>query len=192
VNGRPDPDRHDPAADDDVWRDLVARLGGSADDRAAGPAPTEPSAAERASSSSPLPRQSPPRDGSPEGPGTGPSDPGGVEDDAGPARFSRYDPLGIAAPRGRGPAGEEPEGLPGDFVPDEPAPVLAGADPVAVLAWCGALGGPVALLVCALVWRTVPGYAIVLLVAAFMAGVGTLIMRLPRSKDDDGDDGARL
>jgi hypothetical protein len=191
VNGRPDPDRHDPAADDDVWRDLVARLGGSADDRAAGPAPTEPSAAERASASSPLPDRPPHQDDRSAGRDEGLSAPGGREDDAGPARFSRYDPLGIAGPRGRGPVGEEPEGLPGDFVPDEPAPVLAGADPVAVLAWCGALGGPVGLLVCALAWRTVPGYMIVLLVAAFVAGVGTLIMRLPRSKDD-GDDGARI
>lgn len=189
MNGRPDPDRHDPAADDDVWRDLVARLGGSVDDRDAGPAPTELSAAERSSALGPLPRPPAPGTDHPEG---SKEDPAAPEDDAGAARFSRYDPLGIAAPRSRGPVGEEPEALPGDFVPDEPAPVLAGADPVAVLAWCSALGGPVALLLCALVWRTVPGYVIVLLVAAFVAGVGTLIMRLPRSKDDDGDDGARI
>lgn len=176
MNGRPDPDRHDPAADDDVWRDLVARLGGSAGERSELPAPNEPSAAERAAAAA------------------------GDADASAPAGFSQYDPLGLAAARGErdadaerpGAAGEGPGTLPGDFVPDEPDPVLVGADPVAVLAWCGALGGPVALLVCALVWRSVPGYAIVLLIAAFVGGVGTLIMRLPRSKDDDGDDGARI
>jgi hypothetical protein len=168
VNSRPDPDRADHDADDDAWRDLVARLrdgDGSSDD--GGPAPTEPSAAERAAA-------------------------------AGPPAFSAFDPLGLSqspAPHrpGRGPVGEEPdEHLIGDFVPDDPEPVLAGADPAVVLAWCGALGGPLALLVCALVWRAVPGFVVALLIAAFVAGVGVLIMRLPRHKEDDGDDGARV
>lgn len=195
---RPDPDRHDPAADDDAWRDLVARLGGpSAGDDGSGPAPTELSAAERAASSASTPLHEGPA-GSTEGsrpPRAAGPDRAGRDSsgtDGAGAQFSQYDPLGLTGRRSRGPVGEEPDHLPGDFVPDEPAPVLAGADPVAVLAWCGALGGPIALLVCALVWRSVPGYAIILLVVAFVAGVGTLIMRLPRSKEDDGDDGARV
>lgn len=194
MTGPEDPHRPDPAADDDAWRDLVARLGGAPDgDDGSGPAPRELSAAERAGSGGPRrghgPRTGPTRGDVAE---SGP-DGGGQEEDTG---FSRFDPLGVSGrrpePHPRGPAGDQSDALPGDFVPDEPGPVLAGADPVAVLAWCGALGGPVALLACALVWRTVPGYVIVLLVAAFIAGVGTLIMRLPRSKDDDGDDGARV
>lgn len=191
------PRRHEHGSDDDAWRDLVARLG----EDGAGPAPRELSAAERAASA--------PRGGGqhgglahpaaasgdahpPEG-HTGAGHDDGHDDDGG--GFSRFDPLGLSGRRPeaqpRGPVGDD-HALPGDFVPDEPEPILAGADPVSVLAWCGALGGPVALLTCALVWRTVPGYVIAMLVAAFVAGVGTLIMRLPRSKDDDGDDGARV
>jgi hypothetical protein len=160
-----DPTPHGPGSDDDAWRDLVARLGGGGTgDEAEGPAPRELSAAERGA--------------------------------AGPGGFSRFDPLGLSGggrhARGHAPAAGEPEAeLPGDFVPEEPEPVLAGADPVSVIAWCGAVGGPVALLTCALVWRSVPGFVVALLVAAFVAGVGTLIMRLPGSKDE-GDDGARL
>ncbi|MDQ4489763.1 hypothetical protein RBS60_06070 [Sinomonas sp. ASV486] len=204
MSGHPDPDGHDAAPDDDAWRDLVARLGGGpSGDEGGGPAPREPSAAERAAAGAP-PRGHRPRSGliHPDAPSNvepTDGDPGALGDDG--AGFSRFDPLGISGGRsessgsgvsGRGPAGDEHDGLPGDFVPDEPEPVLAGADPVSVLAWSGALGGPVALLVCALVWRGVPGFVIVLLVAAFIAGVGTLIMRLPRNKDDDGDDGARI
>ncbi|GAB3286630.1 hypothetical protein GCM10027449_33540 [Sinomonas notoginsengisoli] len=194
MNDPSDTHRPDPAADDDAWRDLVARLGGGpVDGDGSGPAPRELSAAERASGAGP---------GRGRGPRHGPARPdpadsargGDHEDDA--AGFSQFDPLGLAGQRpearARGPVGEESDSLPGDFVPEEPEPVLAGADPVTVLAWCGALGGPVALLVFALVWRTVPGYIIVLLVSAFIAGVGTLIMRLPHNKDDDGDDGARV
>lgn len=202
MSGNPDHDRHDAAPDDDAWRDLVARLGGGpSGDEGEGPAPREPSAAERAAAGAP-PRGHRPRSGliHPDAPRVGspdgdPDTP--VDNDA---DFSRFDPLGISGARtdssgsgmsDRGQAGDEHASLPGDFIPDEPEPVLAGADPVSVLAWCGALGGPVALLVCALVWRGVPGFVIVLLVAAFIAGVGTLIMRLPRNKDD-GDDGARI
>ncbi|BCT75916.1 hypothetical protein SCMU_17580 [Sinomonas cyclohexanicum] len=186
------PRRHEPGSDDDAWRDLVARLG----EDGAGPAPRELSAAERAASA--------PRGGGQHG---GLARPAAASGDAHPPEghtgaghddgggFSRFDPLGLSGRRPeaqpRGPVGDD-HALPGDFVPDEPEPILAGADPVSVLAWCGALGGPVALLTCALVWRTVPGYVIAMLVAAFVAGVGTLIMRLPRSKDDDGDDGARV
>ena len=196
MNARPDPDRPDHAAEDDAWRDLVARLrGGAAGPGEDGPAPAEPSAAERAERAA----------GSQRGPAR--------DDGAAPASpFDAFDPLGVSrrepeadpgdpgnrghtahSRRGREADGadEADEMLPGDFVPEEPAPVLAGADPAVVLAWCGAIGGPVALLLCALLWRGVPGYVIALLIAAFLAGVGTLIMRLPRHKDD-GDDGARV
>ena len=184
MNARPDPDRPDHAAEDDAWRDLVARLrGGAVGPDEEGPAPAEPSAAERAGG-----RQ---RGGRPE------------SDSGASSPFDTFDPLGVSrreaerppardSAAAKGPSEDDAdEMLPGAFVPEEPAPVLAGADPAVVLAWCGALGGPVALLLCALLWRGVPGYVIALLIAAFLAGVGVLIMRLPRHKDD-GDDGARV
>ncbi|GAB4098684.1 hypothetical protein [Sinomonas halotolerans] len=185
MNARQDPDRPDRAAEDDAWRDLVARLrDGVAEPAEEGPAPAEPSAAERAASSS------------------APAGPTAAHDGARPERgFGAFDPLGIsrrdqspgAGRLSRGAGGSDAEEmLPGDFTPEDPEPVLAGADPGTVLAWCAALGAPFALLAFSLLWRSVPGYVVALLIAAFVAGVGVLIMRLPHSKDDDGDDGARL
>ncbi|MET1063631.1 MAG: hypothetical protein ABWX85_01525, partial [Arthrobacter sp.] len=77
-----------------------------------------------------------------------------------------------------------------DFVPEEP-PSLAGADPLTVLAWLGAVGGPVALVMSAMFWRSAPMLAILGMVAAFAASVVILIMKLPGEKDEH-DDGARI
>ncbi|KHL03136.1 hypothetical protein [Sinomonas humi] len=176
MNGRPDPDRADHAADDDIWRDLVARLreddprlGPGFPDEDFGPAPMEPSAAERAAAVRALEQP---------------------EDEAQAPDFEEFDPFGLARPRGTVFRDDQPEGD-GEFVPEEPEPILAGADPAAVLAWLGALGSPVGLLLSALFWRDIPAWAIAVLVAAFIGSVGYLIMRLPREKDED-DDGARL
>ena len=84
---------------------------------------------------------------------------------------------------------EDPLG-PGEFVPEEP-PSLAGTDPLTVLAWLGAVGGPVALLLSAMFWRSAPLLAILGMVAAFAASVVFLIMKLPGEKDEH-DDGARI
>ncbi|WP_422936332.1 hypothetical protein [Sinomonas sp. P47F7] len=179
MNGQPDPDRADHEADDDIWRDLVARLRSGDprvspgwDDEEFGPAPLEPSAAERAAAAH----------SSEAGPGP--------EHGKRPG-FTEFDPLGLSGARGEGPRDYEAAGGDGEFVPEEPEPVLAGADPASVLSWIGALGAPVALLLSALFWRGIPSYAIAGLVAIFIASVGFLIMRLPRDKPE-GDDGARL
>jgi hypothetical protein len=131
--------------------------------------------------------------------------------------FRDFDPLGLAgtAPtelsaaerqavvppagdRGRGQGdstavgprdyGVEDDG--GDFVPEEP-PSLAGTDPLTMLAWLGALGAPVALLLAAMFWRSAPLLAIVGMVAVFILAVVFLIMKLPQEKDEN-DDGARV
>jgi hypothetical protein len=78
----------------------------------------------------------------------------------------------------------------GAFVPEEP-PSLAGADPMTVLAWIGAVGGPIALVLSAMFWRSAPLLAILGMVAAFAASVVFLIMQLPGEKDEN-DDGARI
>ena len=96
-----------------------------------------------------------------------------------------------AAPGPRDYEGTEDDPLgPGEFVPEEP-PSLAGADPLTVLAWLGAVGGPVALLISAMFWRSAPLMAIIGMVAAFAASVVFLIMKLPGEKDEH-DDGARI
>ena len=76
------------------------------------------------------------------------------------------------------------------FVPEEP-PSLAGVDPLTMLAWVGAIGGPVALLLAAMFWRSAPLLAILGIVAVFVVSVIYLIMKLPTDKDEY-DDGARV
>jgi hypothetical protein len=78
----------------------------------------------------------------------------------------------------------------GDFVPEEP-PSLAGTDPLTMLAWLGAIGAPVALLLSVMFWRSAPLLAILGMVAAFVLAVVYLIMKLPQEKDEN-DDGARV
>ena len=78
----------------------------------------------------------------------------------------------------------------GDFVPAEP-PSLAGTDPLTMLAWLGAIGAPIALLLAVMFWRSAPMLAIVGMVAVFILAVVYLIMKLPQEKDDN-DDGARV
>ncbi|WP_284979521.1 hypothetical protein [Arthrobacter sp. fls2-241-R2A-200] len=174
---RPDPNSPDQSAnkdDDAVWLDLVARL--EATDSSAQAEPSES-----------------------EG-----SEPGQAE--PGPS-FKDFDPLGLANPpvEPASPGGitdrpstDEPPTGPRDyegpddepFVPEEP-PSLAGTEPLTMLSWIGAVGGPVALLFTAMFWRSAPLTAILGIVAVFVASVIYLIMRLPQEKDDD-DDGARI
>jgi hypothetical protein len=78
----------------------------------------------------------------------------------------------------------------GDFVPEEP-PSLSGTDPLTMLAWFGAVGGPIALLLSAMFWRSAPLLALVGMVSVFILAVVYLIMKLPQEKDDN-DDGARV
>jgi hypothetical protein len=194
---KPDPTSPDSGAnqDDAVWRDLVARLeggdgpaeprdkgtSGSAGEAAparpfsdfdplglSGAAPVELSAKER------LART--PETGTPAS-----ADPSG--------RDAPGDGPGQAGPRDYEAGGSDPL-VPEEFVPEEP-PSLAGANPLTVLAWLGAVGGPIALLMSAMFWRSAPLMAILGLVAAFAASVVYLIMQLPGEKDEH-DDGARV
>ncbi|WP_120520480.1 hypothetical protein [Arthrobacter celericrescens] len=175
---RPGPDSADQSAnkdDDAVWLDLVARLEAMPDEI---PDPTED-----------LPGGLP--DTRPDADGTG----------LRPSRFSDYDPLGLSralpdaadsgdALPGSGPRDYEAAEDDGTFVPEDP-PSLAGTEPLTMLAWVGAVGGPLALLFTAMFWRSAPLPAVLGMVAAFLAAVVYLIMRLPREKDDY-DDGARV
>lgn len=168
---KPEQNPSDPSANDDdeaVWLDLVARL----EETDSGLAP-EPA------------------------PGTVAPQPPATR------TFRDFDPLGLAAPGpvpGAEPAG--PQGAAGGprdyqveddedtFVPEEP-PRLSEADPLTVLAWLGAVGGPIALLLSVMFWRSAPLLAIVGMVAAFAVSVVFLITKLPHEKDEY-DDGARV
>ncbi len=185
---RPDPNTPDSGAnqDDAVWLDLVARLEagpgtpdtqpGSPEGRSpaarpfsdfdplglSGAPPVELSAKERLARSA-QPQEAPATPGSADG------------IDA---------PEATAGPRDYEAGDEDP------FVPEEP-PSLAGADPLTVLAWLGAVGGPVALLMSAMFWRAAPLTAILGMVVVFAASVIFLIMKLP-GEHDEHDDGARV
>jgi hypothetical protein len=60
-----------------------------------------------------------------------------------------------------------------------------------MLAWIGAVGGPLALLFTAMFWRSAPLLAVMGILATFLASVVYLIMKLPQEKDEN-DDGARV
>jgi hypothetical protein len=214
---RPDPESPDQGAnpDDAVWLDLVARLeadsaaprrtaatsdaAGTADQagatRTAGTDPTaapEPANATDGTETTARP------------PGFRDFDPLGLAGAAGaaPTELSAAERLAAADPAGpsrgasdgvetaEGPRDYEADDDDGGFVPEEP-PSLAGTDPLTMLAWLGAIGGPVALLLSAMFWRSAPLLAILGIVAAFVLAVVYLIMKLPQEKDDN-DDGARV
>ncbi|UKA51435.1 hypothetical protein LFT48_07965 [Arthrobacter sp. FW305-123] len=192
---RPDPNSADQSAnkdDDAVWLDLVSRLeatqSGLAGDR---------------------PEDSPGRHATEDSPGSHGSEAEPVQQ-PGPGRtFKDFDPLGLS-PRAQDPAADaaasgaeaEASGRPAGprdfevededhtFVPEDP-PSLAGTEPLVMLAWIGAVGGPIALLFTAMFWRSAPLTATLGIVAIFVASVIYLIMRLPQEKNED-DDGARL
>ena len=86
-----------------------------------------------------------------------------------------------------------PEGLDDDagehFVPPEPPP-MPRAGWRGWLPWVGVLGAPVLLLVLVLAGQRPSGTPLLLLVAGFVAGFLTLVVRLPTSRDGDDDDGA--
>ncbi|TAP40567.1 hypothetical protein [Arthrobacter sp. S39] len=199
---KPDSGAPDPSAnqDDAVWLDLVARLEGSssAQDEALRPGGAD----------TPKPAGAP---GSPESPAAGTA--AGRTTGTG-ASFRDFDPLGLAPSAPTEPSAAErlaaaaTPGTPGStddpaqgprdygvddddtFVPEEP-PSLAGTDPLTMLAWLGAVGGPLALLLSVMFWRSAPLLAILGMVAVFILSVVYLIMKLPQEKDEN-DDGARV
>ena len=195
---RPDPTSPDSGAnqDDAVWLDLVARLEGGPslpdpDDEATSPA-VDAAPARPFSDFDPLGLAgAPPIELSakerlartPEATGTpGAGNPSG--------RAAATDgPTAPTGPRDYAAQDDDPFG-PDEFVPEEP-PSLAGSDPMTVLAWLGAVGGPIALLMSAMFWRSAPLMAILGMVVVFAASVVFLIMKLPGEKDEH-DDGARV
>ena len=84
------------------------------------------------------------------------------------------------------PATEEAED---HFVPPDPGPVLGG-DPLLTLAWGAVIAVPLLVLIATLFWRDIPVVVLQIAGAAFLAGVGLLVWRMPRHHDPDDDNGA--
>ena len=82
------------------------------------------------------------------------------------------------------------------FTPPDPGPVLTSRDPLATLAWAGAVGIPL-LAVAALIVRSflttllIPSWIGPTAVLLFLAAVAVLVWRMPQRRDpSDHDDGA--
>ena len=189
---RPDPGSPDQGAnqDDAVWLDLVARL--EAD------SPAEPQGTGSSGSSAPggtpaaAERTATFRDFDPLGlAGAAPSELSAADrQEASAAGTSAGDSTTADGGTAAGPRDHDVVEDGGEFVPEEP-PSLAGTDPLTVLAWLAAVGGPIVLLLSAMFWRSAPLLAVVGIVAVFVLGTVYLIMKLPQEKDEN-DDGARV
>jgi hypothetical protein len=206
--------------DDAVWLDLVARLEGKTpeadtepkagdarqDPAEHPPAPAASSAAGTSDSSSTDPAAVPETpakrftDFDPLGlapSAAAPVELSAVEREQAAARQRAAEAGGSGATRGDGdqfgPEGPRDYGVDdedGAFVPEDP-PILSATDPLTMLAWIGAVGSPIALVLSAMFWRSAPLLAILGMVAVFVAAVVYLIMKLPQEKDEN-DDGARV
>jgi hypothetical protein len=98
------------------------------------------------------------------------------------------DPDEPPSPRDEGPVPWDDEG---HYVPPPPPP-LPPMEPPRKLAWAGLLGGPVVALLLVVLQVTIPGWAALFLVAAFVGGFGYLVATMRTGPPDDwsGDDGA--
>ncbi len=79
----------------------------------------------------------------------------------------------------------------GHFTPPPPPEIPTGT-PVSRLAWAGTLGGPAVPLLLAITGGSVPPVVWIGASLAFLAGFATLVWRMPQSREDGWDDGARL
>ncbi|MBC7550356.1 MAG: hypothetical protein H7269_05560 [Cellulomonas sp.] len=73
------------------------------------------------------------------------------------------------------------------FVPPDPGPIFGG-DPLLTMAWCGAAGIPIALVVAIVAWKDAP---VILLQGAgilFALSCLLLVWRLPHRRDEADDD----
>lgn len=118
----------------------------------------------------------------------------------GGAGFSAFDPLGLSSPAAPPSSGDGPRDYVTDpdveeeldsFVPEDPGP-LSEADPRLALAWAGAAGSPLLIVLLLIFWRSAPQPVWWVLIAGFVTGIGYLLWQLPHRSDDDYDDGARL
>ncbi|EYR64752.1 hypothetical protein N866_06215 [Actinotalea ferrariae CF5-4] len=75
------------------------------------------------------------------------------------------------------------------FEPPDPGPVLGG-DPLLTMAWAAVCGAPLLFLLSVTVWRSAPQVLVQVAAVLFLAGLGTLLWRMPHRRDDDAGPGA--
>lgn len=170
---------HPGGTDDEVWRDLVARLEEPEDSFLDAPDASAMAPATGTSTVEPEPK------------GVVDFDPLGVwQRQEAPAPLERpgTDDTAGAAPS-QGPRDYVAEDDDEGFVPEE-LPSLANAEPAVVLSWIGAAGGPIFLVIASIFWRQIPMMLVFAVIGAFLAGTGYLLYRLPSHRDHDSGDGA--
>ncbi|MHA7277689.1 nucleotide exchange factor GrpE [Arthrobacter sp. Hz1] len=152
------------STDDAVWQDLVSRLEQTPSAPEAGTAPALDSASEQT------------------------ADVEMSDQDRVRALFENQPRRSPGGPRDYTPeeSDDEDEG----YHPPEP-PALGAGEPLLVLAWFGAVGGPITLLLLAMFWRAAPLTAMLGVLAIFLVSVIFLILRLPKTRDH-GDNGAEV
>jgi hypothetical protein len=107
------------------------------------------------------------------------------------------DELSLTGPSGGlVPSVDQPEDGPEDdlgradaFVPPDPPPLPRG-DVISRLAWAGVIAGPLFLLISLIVWQHPPAILALSALGAFAGGFIALVARMPKDRDEDGDDGA--
>lgn len=189
-----EPERNE-STDDAVWLDLVSRLQNMPADESHGGRDTPPvtgaaavpdagtTADPAGTSAEPVP----PGDAQAAGPLPADNPPPAGRSAAERTRaIFENQPFRAAPPRGPRDY-DEPQELEseGEFVPPDPPPFSTG-EPLVLLAWMGAVGGPILLLLFAMFWRSAPLAVFAGVVALFVASAGYLLFRLPSHHDDDG------
>lgn len=178
------PDRHDPRDDEiaERWAQIVADLGRlDADDPDVGPDD---------------------RSGLPQSSADDPQDDSTTTDEgAGRAVTYPVAPWVSARPAARELSGRDWAGTDDlddaeaqvderdHFVPPDPGPVLGG-DPLLTMAWLGAAGVPIFLLVALVAWQDAPTVLLQAAGVVFLASCGLLVWRMPNRRDDDDGPGA--
>jgi len=186
ADGRPDASDSPGAAggpggsgDEAAWQDLVARYDLPADPSGAAPWPDRESLAPPAGDPGPA--------GHAPGPG---GDRARVIRPATPqpAPAPASAPPASASDAGRGEEADEEHYIP------PPPPPLPHLDPIAKGAWTALFGGPAYLLLTSFLGWTVPGWAALLAVMAFVGGFAVVVLRLGDgpSRGAGPDNGAML
>jgi hypothetical protein len=106
------------------------------------------------------------------------------------------DPTGAEPPSALGPGpvvavpDPDPIGLDEHYEPPEPPP-LPHADLASRLTWAAVIGGPLVLLLAAVLPGLIPSFVLALALLAFVAGFVVMVARMPNERPFDGpDDGA--
>ncbi|MFD9796843.1 hypothetical protein ACFWXK_38525 [Streptomyces sp. NPDC059070] len=164
------------------------RNGTAADGGGAGGPRADRTAADRAESAGSAEGAEKGKDEDPGKDAGGPADPPGAR----PLGSSVVFAPGVGGPRDyqvAEPGSDDPDGSDeGHFVPPEPPP-LPEADVTAKFAWLAVIGGPVLMLLAAILQWEFTWWLTTLGVGGFIGGFGTLVARMSQDDEDEDDPG---